>query len=71
MKSPERMNLAGPEALAVSAKEAAKMLAISTRTLWSMTASGEIPFVRIRSRVLYLPDDLREWLQRQRQGGDR
>ena len=47
------------------------MLGISSRTLWSLTIERAIPHVRIRSRVLYLPEDLRDWLQRQQQGGDR
>lgn len=48
--------------LLVSAAEAARLLSISPRTLWSMTASGELPHVRVRRRVLYAVDDLRRWI---------
>lgn len=42
----------------MDAKSAAKALGISPRLLWSMTASGEIPVVRIRRRTLYDRRDL-------------
>ena len=46
----------------IDAKQAAAMLGIGTRTLWSMTKGGEIPHVRIRRRVLYAVEDLRGWV---------
>ena len=43
--------------LLVDAREAARLLSISTRTLWTMTASGEIPSVKFGRLVRYhLPD---------------
>ncbi len=59
----------GGSPLLVDAKRAAAMLSIGTRTLWSMTNAGEIPHVRIRSRVLYPIEDLRGWIDAQKEGG--
>ena len=55
--------------LLVDAKRAAEMLSIGTRTLWSMTNAGEIPHVRIRSRVLYPVEELRRWVDKRRMSG--
>ncbi len=52
-----------PERLLVSATEAARMLSISPRTLWSLTRDGEIPCVRVRHRVLYDLADLRAYIE--------
>ena len=43
-------------------KEAAEILAISPRSLWTLHNTGNIPSVRIGSRVYYRPDDLQAWL---------
>ena len=48
-------------------REASNALAISPRKLWSLTASGEIPSVRIGRCVRYPVDRLREWTQAQEQ----
>jgi len=48
--------------LLINAREAARLLGLSERTLWSMTASGEIPHVRIRRSVRYSPHDLAAWI---------
>jgi len=42
----------------LTAREAAAELTISERTLWTLTKTGEIPSVRIRRSVRYLPADL-------------
>ena len=55
-----------PEPLLLDARDAAKALAISPRTLWSLTNSGEIPCVRIRRSVRYDPADLRAWIAGQK-----
>lgn len=48
-----RSNAASPPRLLVSASEAAKMLAISERTLWARTAPrGPIPIVKVTPRTL-------------------
>ena len=53
-------NPAPPKLL--SARDAAKLLGVSERTLWSMTHRGEIAAVRIGRRVLYDPQDLSRWI---------
>jgi excisionase family DNA binding protein len=50
------------EPLLVGAVQAARLLGISGRLLWSMTAAGEIPSVRIRRRVLFCVQSLRSWI---------
>jgi len=59
-------------ALLVSARDAARMLAVSPRKLWAMTfeeAPG-LPYVRCGRLVRYSPDDLRHWIDAQRKGGN-
>jgi len=51
------------EPMLLTVKEAAKSLAISERTLWSLTASGGIPAVRFGRSVRYDPADLRRWIE--------
>lgn len=51
--------------LAVSAREAAAMLGISERLLWTWTRSGKVPHLRLGVRVLYPVDLLRIWLNEQ------
>ncbi|MEO0483834.1 MAG: helix-turn-helix domain-containing protein [Planctomycetota bacterium] len=46
----------------IDAPSAAKPLALSTRTLWSLTRCGAIPCVRIGRRVLYRPCELEAWV---------
>ncbi len=53
-----------PEPLLWNARDAAKALGISDRTLWTMTKNGTIPHVPIGHRVLYDPEDLRAWINR-------
>ncbi|HUE71419.1 MAG TPA: hypothetical protein VMP01_11095 [Pirellulaceae bacterium] len=50
---------AEPERLLVGSREAAKLLSISTRCLWGMTAPrGPLPAVYMGRRVLYAVADL-------------
>lgn len=62
---------ATPEAptLACNAREAARMLSIGTRTLWTLTASGAIPVVRIGRAVRYRRADLEAFLAARMTGG--
>lgn len=47
--------------------QAAKLLSISPRTLWTLTNSGELPSVRPRPRqVRYAVDDLRAFIAAKR-----
>lgn len=49
--------------------EAAKALAVSERTLWSLAQRGEIPRVRIGRAVCYSVDALRAYISRREQEG--
>jgi excisionase family DNA binding protein len=49
------------ERLLVDSREAAKMLGISARTLWSLTNEGRIRPVRIGRLVRYSHDALRQF----------
>jgi len=57
-----------PARLLVTAREAADLLAISTRTLWTLTNVGDIPVVRIGRFVRYDVADLQAWIE-SRKGG--
>ena len=50
------------EPLLIDAKDAAALLAIGTRKLWSLTNSGQIPHVRIGRLIRYAPADLQAWI---------
>ena len=54
--------------LSLRPAEAAEALGISTRKLWSMTAGGEIPHVRLGRVVTYPVDELRAWLSARTEG---
>ncbi len=52
--------------LLLSAREAARALSISPRSLWSLTAPrGPIRCVRLAGRVLYNPETLRLFIVHQ------
>ncbi len=52
--------------LLLTAREAARLLSVSERTLWSFTNEGAIPVVRIGRRVLYSPADLHAFIDANR-----
>ena len=52
------------EKMLLKPREAAQMLSISERKLWSLMNSGEIPVVRCGSSTRYAPDDLRRWIEK-------
>lgn len=52
----------------LSTAEAAHLLGIGKRLLWSMTNAGEIPHVKIRRRVLYRMDQLLDYIEQQTKG---
>ncbi len=56
---------ASPDRLAVNRRDAAKLLGISERLLWTWTKLNRIPHARIGARVLYPLDLLRAWLRKQ------
>ena len=49
--------------------EAAALLAISPRKLWSLPVSGAVPPIRIGRSVRYPLDDLRSWGNQRKEGG--
>jgi len=49
-------------------KEAAQFLAISERSLWALTASGEIQATRIGRSVRYAPAALAEFIEKNSAG---
>ncbi len=56
--------------LLLTPREAAQALRISERKLWGLTASGEIPCVRIGRSVRYDINDLHAWIE-ERKGVNR
>jgi excisionase family DNA binding protein len=48
----------------LTVKEAAQALAVSERTLWALTNTGQIPRVLIGRLVRYDVADLRKWIER-------
>jgi excisionase family DNA binding protein len=58
---PERPALAMIEPVLIDAIAASEALAISQRTLHSLTKAGAVPHVRLGERVLYPLETLREW----------
>jgi excisionase family DNA binding protein len=55
--------------LLIDSREAAKALGISARKLWGLTASGEIPHMKIGRLVRYRPNALKEWIESQEKRG--
>jgi excisionase family DNA binding protein len=50
------------EPLLLTVRQAAKVLSISERTLFTLTQDGQIPAVRFGRSVRYDPVDLRAWI---------
>lgn len=51
------------ESLALSPEKLADQLGVATRTLANWRSRGVGPsFVKIANRVVYLPDDVKSWL---------
>lgn len=51
-----------PEPLAVNVKEAARLLAISERTIWTLAKTGRIKAKKIGGRTVFPLDSLRSFL---------
>lgn len=68
---------AGLERITVGAKDAATMLGLSPRTLWTLTNAGEIPCIRFtatgskKATKLYRIADLRAWAAAKAEEGRR
>lgn len=50
----------------LTSKEVAKMLRISTATLHNLKQYGKIPFTQIEGRIMFLTDDIANYLLNQR-----
>lgn len=53
--------------LLFGAKDAAKLLGIGERTLWKLTREGAFPIVRVKNRTLWSAEDLRTWIDANKQ----
>ena len=53
------------EKLLLSSKEAAMLLSISERTLWTITNAGQIPCVRILGAKRYARSDIEKFIVEQ------
>ncbi len=54
-----------PFKLLISEIEAARILGISPRTLWTLRTEGKIPFIRIGRSIRYSVEALRKWIEDQ------
>ena len=66
MKKTESLSF---EPLVIDVTTAAKLLNVCPRTVRNLTKRGELPSVRIAGRVLYRPEDLKEFVRQQTQRG--
>ena len=55
-------DVASPVRLLLTPPEAAKALAVSARTLWTLTKDGEIGHIKVGRLVRYSVDDLRAFI---------
>ncbi len=62
-----RSVVSGP--LLVSAREAARLLSVSDRTLWTLSHNGRLPRVTIGRAVRYSVDDLQAFIAASKEGG--
>ena len=51
------------EPMLFTARQAARMLSLSERTLYAITKAGDLPAVRCGRLVRYDPADLRAWIE--------
>ena len=64
-----KINTEVAAAILIDAREAARRLAISPRTLWQLTKNRDVPSVRIGKCVRYRVADLEHWVLRQLEKG--
>ena len=57
--------------LLVSEREAAEILGVSERTMFNMRQDGQVPFVRVRTRVMYSPTALEKWIESRGEEGSK
>jgi excisionase family DNA binding protein len=51
-------------------KEAAQFLRLSTLTLWRLRKRGELPFVRLATKLLYRRSDLIAFIERNQRNAE-
>lgn len=61
---PATQPLQTDESLLLSTRDAAKRLAISERTLFSLTKSGQLPCVRLGMAKRYSVETIKQWIQK-------
>ena len=52
-------------------EEAASFLAVSRRQVYTLLERGDLPAVRVGTRVRFIPADVRAYLERHREGRPR
>lgn len=65
----ENREVMAVESLTVDVKTASKMLEVCERTVRTLTKNGELPAVRIGSRVLYSREALTEFVRQRSHRG--
>ncbi len=55
----------------IGAEEAAKMLGVTSRTVIKLAERKEIPGFRVGKLWKFYPSDIRDYIDRQRQGTDK
>jgi hypothetical protein len=55
--------------LLLNERDAARVLSISPRKLWSIRSAGEITYVRLGRLVRYAVEDLESWIDHRKQPG--
>lgn len=61
------MDASGNMSPLLEAKDVARLLKMSPRTVWDLTKRGELPAIRLGKRMVrYLLADVRDWIERQR-----
>jgi excisionase family DNA binding protein len=57
--------------LSVGLEDAAKLIGISGRTLWTMVDRGEVPHVKLGGRLLFRVESLDKWLEEREQASSK
>ena len=55
--------------LLITSPEAAKLMTISERTLFTLRKEGDLPYVRIGRSIRYDPRDIGVWIERHKSVG--
>jgi len=63
MGNPESLGASVVEPLALGAREAARALGVSERTVWALVKRGQIPSAMVGGRRLFPVASLRDWLK--------